>query len=144
MLIEKNYSVEYAHRLKEHNGKCKNIHGHSGKVKVILSGDVDLDTGMVFDFGHFGWLKEIVDQLDHSFVLQAFDPMLDFVGKYVDRIIVLSGPPTAETFSRWLADCIIKFLSTESINFPLRLISVTFEETEGNSVTYVVGDYYGY
>ena len=41
MKIAKEFNWEMGHRLPEHFGKCKNIHGHSYKMMVELEGDLD-------------------------------------------------------------------------------------------------------
>ena len=49
MFVKKTYWVEYAHRLQNHPGLCKYLHGHSGKVEVVFEGTMDDKTGMVSD-----------------------------------------------------------------------------------------------
>lgn len=138
MFIEKNYNVEYAHRLKDHCGKCKNIHGHSGRVKIVFSGQLEKETGMIVDFGNFGWLKELVEQFDHSLVLDVDDPLVTTIKSWTERMMLLEGPPTAENMSKYLFISIKTFLETNEI--PLVVESVMFEETEGNSTTFSVLD----
>ena len=49
MKVAKRFRWEAAHRLTDHPGACKSIHGHSYEMTVILSGDVD-ENGMVVEF----------------------------------------------------------------------------------------------
>lgn len=69
-----------AHALPHHKGPCRNIHGHSYKLSVTVSGKPrtkqrSADDGMVMDFTA---LKEIVQDniiclLDHALVLNEQD-----------------------------------------------------------------------
>ena len=54
-----------AHLLKNYNGKCSEIHGHSWKVEVWIRGSEDQkdNLGILWDFNN---LKKIVDQFDHK------------------------------------------------------------------------------
>ena len=49
MRISKEFRWEMGHRLQLHKGLCKNLHGHSYKMEVELTGDV-LENGMVLDY----------------------------------------------------------------------------------------------
>ena len=46
------FSIESARSLPNlpKNHPCKNVHGHSFKVKIIIRGKVDKNTGFVMDF----------------------------------------------------------------------------------------------
>jgi len=69
--ICRRFEFHAAHHLPFHQGKCKNIHGHSYFLEVEVSGDIQKKgpaSGMVTDFGI---LKEIVNThvvelLDHQ------------------------------------------------------------------------------
>ncbi len=77
-----NRSFEAAHRLLGHTGKCKRLHGHSYRVRVLLRGPVRED-GMVVDFGH---VKDIIDRLDHRCLNDLMEN------------------PTAESTAQWLLE----------------------------------------
>ena len=67
-----------AHALHRYDGACANIHGHSYRLEVTVSGPVITDPthpkcGMIMDFGD---LKQIVqttvlDEFDHALVLNS-------------------------------------------------------------------------
>lgn len=70
----KKFSFEAAHHLPGHQGACKNLHGHRYELEVTISGDVDLNSGMIMDFS---LLKEIVNEViiqkyDHSYLNDFF------------------------------------------------------------------------
>lgn len=86
-VIDKQFSFCYGHRVwsqKLHEEfcetgdtqcKCRHLHGHEGLVHVFLEGET-LERGMVTDFKHLGWLKNVLDDnLDHRFVIDQHDPM---------------------------------------------------------------------
>lgn len=148
MELTKEYRVEYAHRLKDHTGLCRNLHGHSGKIVVTFSGLPNKDTGMIVDFKEFGWLKAIVDEFDHALILQAGDPVLDYINAGVHenkielmRTVVIEGPPTAENLCNILGKAILAYLHEYNKSAPmgvfLNLHSLVFYETEKNCVTQV-------
>lgn len=71
--ITKQFKFEAAHSLPNHDGKCKNLHGHSYVLEVTVSGPIILDgpkEGMIFDFAELSKIvdKEIVSQWDHQFL----------------------------------------------------------------------------
>ncbi len=74
MLISKEFSFDSAHQLPNYNGLCANLHGHTYKLIVTLSGKVK-DDGMVIDFSI---LKQKVNEhvtkiLDHHYLNDIID-----------------------------------------------------------------------
>ena len=57
MLITKEFTFDAAHKLDWHQGKCKNLHGHTYKLQVTVVGELNKN-GIVIDFGD---LKNIVN-----------------------------------------------------------------------------------
>ena len=78
-----------AHRLREYEGACENLHGHNYKIDVVLCGERLDDTGMLIDFKDVkAALAEIVGRLDHVFLNEAepFDevnPTAENVAKHI-------------------------------------------------------------
>ncbi len=144
MLITKTYSVDYAHRLKDHPGKCRNLHGHTGVFQITFKGSVKKD-GMIIDFGTFKWLEEIVSMFDHTVLLQEDDPMLDLLFPESDncifmglRFVSFRDPPTAET----IVEDIVSLIENNDTYFSmdrkdLDLVRVDFAETPGNVVSWI-------
>jgi len=58
-----------AHFLPNYDGPCSNIHGHTWKVRVCVSGPVEAHTGMVMDFGNLKKMVEpILNKWDHDII----------------------------------------------------------------------------
>ncbi len=82
MKISKEYHWEMGHRLPFHKGLCKNIHGHSYKMNVEITGGLDKN-GMVIDFFDLNKIvKPIIEKYDHAFLCWKGDKkVLDFLTK---------------------------------------------------------------
>ena len=101
--ITKEFDFEMAHALDFHDGKCRNIHGHSYKLAVTLKGipkeNKTSDAGMVMDFGDLKKIVKslIVDQLDHALVLEENSPYLtDNIKKQTQKLVLVDYQPTCE------------------------------------------------
>jgi 6-pyruvoyltetrahydropterin/6-carboxytetrahydropterin synthase len=57
--VTKVFTMDCAHRLRDYDGKCANLHGHTYRLEITVTGPVD-DRGMIVDFGD---LKTLVDRL---------------------------------------------------------------------------------
>ena len=101
--IAKDFHWEMGHRLPFHGGGCKNIHGHSYRMRVVIDGGLD-EQGMVIDYFD---LKEIVDPLveriDHSFLCDHNDAeMLAFFELNPLKHVVVPFHTTAENLAQWM------------------------------------------
>lgn len=76
VLISKEFTFDAAHHLHCYEGKCKNLHGHTYKVILGVSGFVD-ECGLVIDFGNLKeiWKNEIEIFLDHRYLNETLPPM---------------------------------------------------------------------
>ena len=65
--VTKEFTFEAGHYLKEYDGECANIHGHSYRLQVTARGHLN-DIGMVVDFKNLKSIvqKEVVDLFDHK------------------------------------------------------------------------------
>ena len=71
MEIFKEFKFEAAHRLSNQpdGHKCKNLHGHSYRVRVFVRGKVEPSMGWVIDFDEIKRVcQPLIDRLDHSFL----------------------------------------------------------------------------
>ncbi len=63
----KRYTFEACHFLRNYNGKCANLHGHSYKLEVTFSSSKVDSLGMIIDFNKIDdFVKPIVARYDHS------------------------------------------------------------------------------
>jgi 6-pyruvoyltetrahydropterin/6-carboxytetrahydropterin synthase len=94
----------YGHRLMNHPGKCRNLHGHSVKAAITLSLPNLNEQDMVIDFSD---LKDSVqpfidDVLDHNFLLHKDDPLVPLLQQHNERFLTLDEHPTAEVLSKMI------------------------------------------
>jgi 6-pyruvoyltetrahydropterin/6-carboxytetrahydropterin synthase len=65
-----------AHNLRNYNGKCENLHGHTWRVEVCLEGTGLNETGFLCDFRTVkGSMKEVLERFDHAYIneISPFD-----------------------------------------------------------------------
>lgn len=93
MIIGHTFEFSAAHHLPWHKGKCKNLHGHTWKVEVQISGDLD-ENGTVVDFIKLKvWLRDIIDQLDHKNLNDIIDnPTCELIAEYIFQRVRLLIP----------------------------------------------------
>lgn len=94
----------YGHRLMNHAGKCRHLHGHSVKAAISVTSET-LDTqGMVCDFADIRASVEnyIDSNLDHNFLLHKDDPLIPALKANNERFWALDEHPTAEVLSKMI------------------------------------------
>lgn len=89
MLITQAFTFEAAHRLPKvpATHRCHNMHGHSYRVELTLSGPVDPETGFVADFFD---------------IEAAFAPVLAQLDHHCLNEVAGLENPTAETIAVWI------------------------------------------
>lgn len=90
------------HRLPEHFGKCKNIHGHSYLMIVEIEGDV-LESGMVMDYYDLKkTVNPFVEELDHAFLVYKDDSQIvEFLEKMNLKKVVVDFQSTVENICKY-------------------------------------------
>lgn len=71
MDIFKVFTLEAAHRLPNvpPGHKCARLHGHSFRIELHVSGEIDPQTGWVMDFAEIkNSFKPLYDRLDHHYL----------------------------------------------------------------------------
>ena len=128
--VTKVIEFSYGHRLLEHAGKCRYLHGHNGVAEVDIDADVLDQMGMVIDFGRISEVvKAWIDtNLDHRMLLCRADPLLETLQLAGEPIFVTDDNPTAETIARliWMA----------AHDAGLRVSEVRLWETGNSRATY--------
>jgi 6-pyruvoyltetrahydropterin/6-carboxytetrahydropterin synthase len=87
--LEKDFSLECAHRLPHvpEGHKCARLHGHSFRVTVCISGEVD---------ERAGWLQ------DYAELSRAFAPVHEALDhRCLNEVSGLENP-TSEVLARWI------------------------------------------
>lgn len=91
------------HRVTQHGGKCKNLHGHRYVVDITIEGAVQQD-GMILDFGAVkAWVGDWVDQhLDHGVLLHAVNDaaLIEFARAQGWKVYEMDVEPTAENIAK--------------------------------------------
>ena len=103
--VTREFTFEMAHVLRNYDGPCRNVHGHSYRLFVTLSGTPVNDSenpknGMVIDFTELKniVLGKIVDQFDHSVVISRdFDRgKMEMLTKTFGNTVIVDYQPTCE------------------------------------------------
>jgi 6-pyruvoyltetrahydropterin/6-carboxytetrahydropterin synthase len=94
----------YGHRLMNHPGKCRNLHGHSVKASISIEQEYLNEQGMVCDFSDIrDCVEAYIDQnLDHNFLLHKDDPIIPMLTANKERFLALDEHPTAEVLSKMI------------------------------------------
>ncbi|HTX89315.1 MAG TPA: 6-carboxytetrahydropterin synthase [Bacteroidales bacterium] len=102
--ITKLFRFEAAHALKDYDGPCRNIHGHSYELSVTIEGSPVSDPhspkkGMVMDFSDLKSIvkKNVIDVFDHALILSSDYPAGEFEklqGSFSGMLIVAYQPTT--------------------------------------------------
>ena len=110
--ITKQFFFEMAHALRNYDGLCRNIHGHSYKMDITLAGQPLHDesspkNGMVMDFGDLKRLvnEEIISLLDHALVLNAKTDaqLVEILKQNYEKIVIMDFQPTTENLLNFIA-----------------------------------------
>lgn len=98
MKIAKEFRWEMGHRLPNHDGQCRNVHGHSYRMVVEVEGEIDPETGMIIDFADISKkVKPLVAELDHCFLCQEDDQEVRDLLESMDmKRVYISVPSTVE------------------------------------------------
>ena len=103
--VAKEFHWEMGHRLQNHKGLCRNIHGHSYRMRVEIEGDINPD-GMVLDYYDINeCVKPLIIALDHAFICDNNDElMLDFLKSNDLKCVIINCPTTAENILLYITE----------------------------------------
>jgi len=121
MKLLKSFTFDAAHYLPNYDGKCKNVHGHTWKVEVVLNGVKDKKTGMVIDFNE---LKKIFEPVIIMYDHQNLNDFMD--------------NPTAEN----IAETIYFALFNDFTDKQIDLLEVRVWESTTSMASYNYNDYF--
>ena len=104
--VTKTVKFDAAHVLTNHQGLCKNLHGHTYRVDVSVAQPADDDRDMVIDFKDLkGIANEVVcDRFDHAFIYNTKSPgeceIAAVVEKNGMRTVAIPFRSTAENLAK--------------------------------------------
>ena len=129
--ITKEFKFETSHILKDYDGLCRNIHGHSYRLLVTLTGIPINDpkspkNGMVMDFGDLKVIVKngIINKLDHAVVLNENSPhreLANTINDYSHNVVLVPYQPTSENMLLDFAERIQKQLPQNVLLHSLKL-----------------------
>ena len=119
LTVESAFSA--AHRLRNYQGKCENLHGHNWRVEVTIASNQLDNKGMVIDFRKIKEkLGKVLDKLDHTYL----NELSEF--KKIN--------PTSENIASYIYSRLKKLITGKKIT--VKKVSVW--ETKDSSATYRV------
>lgn len=140
--ITKEFRFEGAHALKDYDGKCRHIHGHSYKLYVTIKGSPCKDlnqpkSGMVLDFTELKKIvnRLIIDPFDHALILRHDALLVDEIRKAYQNVMTVDFQPTCENLATYFAG-----LLQENLPEGLSLQSLKLFETPTSYVEWVAED----
>ncbi|MDF2156509.1 6-carboxytetrahydropterin synthase [Algoriphagus sp. CAU 1675] len=127
--LTKKFEFEAAHRISNYEGPCLEIHGHTYKLEVTISGPIDPVTDMILDFKTFKNLvkKSIIEQFDHALLLKDNEENRKLFEGYAGKIAWMNSEPTAERMLQGMADTLQRLISA-----PAQLDSLLLYETSSS------------
>lgn len=124
--ITLDYSIDAAHRVVGHKGKCAQLHGHTYHFGITVAADLLLaEPEFVIDFAD---LKEPLKAWDHKTLLWDRDPLVVLLGEEAqeatwmgvpvvavsnsehDGVVRLPFNPTSENMARHLAEVYARWI----------------------------------
>ncbi len=113
--ITKQFTFESAHSLPDHDGKCKNHHGHSYVLYVTVTGPIQTSgpqNGMVMDFAHISSIvdREIISQWDHQYLndILPFVTTAENLAGYIFTTLRDTGLPITKIKLYETAKCFVE------------------------------------
>lgn len=104
--ITKEFRFEGAHALRDYDGKCRHIHGHSYALFVTVTGKPlqkagDPKNGMVMDFGELKRLvnEKIISIYDHALILIRDAPLANELSDIYSNVVIEDFQPTCENLA---------------------------------------------
>ena len=76
VMVSKEFTFDAAHHLHDYEGKCKNLHGHTYRVILGISGCND-ERGLMIEFSDVKdmWKQHVDVHLDHRYLNETLPPM---------------------------------------------------------------------
>ena len=132
MKIAKEFRWEMGHRLPEHFGLCKNIHGHSYKMIVEFEGELDKNQMVIDYYDVEKIINPVIEKLDHSYMVNKDDKtVLEFLEKMDSKKVIVDFDATAENICLYLLNEINKSVLPQNIfSIKVRVYETQFDYAE--------------
>jgi 6-pyruvoyltetrahydropterin/6-carboxytetrahydropterin synthase len=121
------HDISCGHRVVDHEGKCKHLHGHNYRIHFHCEADRLDNLGRVIDFSVIKstlcmWLE---DAWDHRMLIWEDDPLLEALLMIDPSIVTVPFNPTAEN----IADYLLSLVGPSLLPRTVRLVRVVVDET---------------
>ena len=135
--ITRRLEFDSGHRIPNHDGQCRHLHGHRYAIEVTLTGEVadhpgKADDGMVLDFGDIKRLTNqyVVEPWDHAFLVAKEDEKLvAFLASLPNhKTVIMEHVPTVENLAT-TAFAILQPVFNKAFGGRLKLSAVRLYET---------------
>jgi len=128
--VTKRLDFCYGHRLLNHEGVCRHLHGHNAMVEIDITAETLDARDMVVDFGDIKRaVKTWIDrELDHKMILRHDDPMVEVLRAQGEPVYTIDSNPTAERLARLVFD------TASGLGF--NVSAVRLWETPGSCASY--------
>ena len=135
--ITRRLEFDSGHRIPNHDGQCRHLHGHRYAIEVTLTGEVadhpgKPDDGMVLDFGDIKRLTNqyVVDLWDHAFLVAKEDEgVVTFLESLPNhKTVIMEHVPTVENLAN-AAFAILQPVFNKAFGGRLELSSLRLYET---------------
>ena len=135
----KTMTFDAGHRLSQYDGKCFKLHGHTYKLEITVSGQID-SIGMVIDFNIIKdiYKTEVEPSFDHKTLLNKNDELNLKLFKDVptDWITWVNYNPTAENIVLDIATILYQSLHTHHPHITLTQVVLWETPTSFATVNY--------
>lgn len=148
LTITRRLEFDAGHRIPNHGGQCRHLHGHRYALELTVLGPVhasrgQADDGMVIDFGDIKRiaLTYLVEPWDHAFLVTKQDTALIAFLKTLPnhKTVVLDDVPTVENLVKVAFNILAPIFASETKG-QLALHSIRLYETPNCWADYRVED----
>jgi 6-pyruvoyltetrahydropterin/6-carboxytetrahydropterin synthase len=135
--ITRRLEFDSGHRIPNHDGQCRHLHGHRYAIEITLTGEAadhpgKADDGMVLDFGDIKRLANqyVVEPWDHAFLVAKEDEKLvAFLSSLPNhKTVIMEHVPTVENLAN-AAFAILQPVFNKAFDGRLELSAVRLYET---------------
>ena len=135
--ITRRLEFDSGHRIPNHDGQCRHLHGHRYAIEVTLTGEIanhpgKADDGMVLDFGDIKKLTNqyVVELWDHAFLVAKEDEgLVAFLATLPNhKTVIMEHVPTVENLAT-AAFAILKPVFNKAFEGRLELSCIRLYET---------------